>query len=82
MKINWKVRIRNGVFLASSAALLVSFLYDVLALLGIVPGVEEQTVLALCETVLKILAMAGIITDPTTKGLSDSDRAMTYKHPN
>lgn len=81
MKINWKVRLRNGVFLASCMALLVSFCYDALTLLGIVPAVEEQALLALCDTVLKILAMAGIITDPTTKGLSDSQRAMTYDKP-
>jgi len=29
--------------------------------------------------VLKVLAMAGVITDPTTKGLQDSSRAMGYR---
>jgi phi LC3 family holin len=50
-------------------------------MLGIMPSVEESTVLALAETVLKILAMLGILADPTTAGISDSAQAMTYLKP-
>ena len=81
MKINWNVRLRSGGFLASAAALLISFGYDLLALLGVIPAVEEQALLTLCDAVLKVLAMAGVITDPTTRGISDSDQAMTYHSP-
>jgi len=79
MNINWKVRMKNGVFLASLLALVVSFGYDLVSVLGLVPAVEEQAALALCDMVLKVLAMAGVITDPTTKGLQDSSRAMGYR---
>ena len=81
MNINWKVRFKNKVFWAAALALIISFVYDGLALLGIMPGVEESTVLALADTVLKILAMLGILVDPTTAGISDSAQAMTYQKP-
>ena len=81
MNINWKVRFKNKVFWAAALSLIISFVYDILALLGIMPGVEESTVLALAETVLKILAMLGILVDPTTAGISDSEQAMTYLKP-
>lgn len=81
MNINWKVRFKNKVFWTSTMALIISFVYDILAMLGIMPSVEESTVLALAETVLKILAMLGILADPTTAGISDSAQAMTYLKP-
>ena len=40
MKINWTVRFKNKTFLAALLALVVSFVYDMLALFGIVPGVD------------------------------------------
>lgn len=81
MNINWKVRFQNPVFLASMIALIVGFVYDALALLGIVPAVDESAVLALADTGLKILAALGILVDPTTKGVGDSAQAMTYTKP-
>ena len=81
MSINWKVRLQNKVFVASMLALVISFVYDVLAILGIAPGVDENTVMALVDTVLKVLAAVGILADPTTEGISDSTQAMTYLKP-
>ena len=46
MKINWKVRIRNKTWLAAFIALVVSFVYDLLAAFGIVPSVGEDWVMS------------------------------------
>lgn len=81
MNINWKVRFKNKVFLASLLALVISFIYDAMALLGYVPSVDESSIMALVDTVLKVLAAVGILVDPTTAGLSDSVQAMTYDKP-
>lgn len=81
MNINWKVRFKNKVFLASLLALVISFVYDAMALLGYVPSVDESSIMALVDTVLKVLAAVGILVDPTTAGLSDSAQAMTYDKP-
>lgn len=81
MNINWKVRFKNKVFLASLMALVISFVYDVMAIMGYVPSVDESAVMALADTVLKVLAAVGILVDPTTAGLNDSAQAMLYDEP-
>lgn len=81
MKINWKVRLRNKTWLAALMALVVSFVYDLLAMLEIVPAVSEDWLMSLIQTVLTVLAMVGIVIDPTTQGVADSDRAMLYDEP-
>ena len=81
MKINWTVRFKNKTFLAALLALVVSFVYDMLALFGVVPGVDESVVMTLCNTVLTLLVGVGVLADPTTKGLADSDMAMKYQEP-
>ena len=81
MKINWKVRIRNKTWLAALLALIVSFVYDLLAMWDIVPAVSEDWLMSLVQTVLTVLAMLGVVIDPTTQGVADSDRAMLYDEP-
>ena len=81
MSINWKVRFQNKVWVSALVALLVTFVYDGLALLGIAPTVDQNAVLALAETLLKVLVALGILVDPTTAGVSDSAQAMTYQKP-
>lgn len=81
MKINWKVRFKNKVFLSSLFALVVSFVFELLALFEVFPAISESMVMQLCNIVLMILAGMGIISDPTTAGVSDSERALTYTEP-
>jgi phi LC3 family holin len=81
MKINWTVRLKNKVFLASALALIVSFVYDWLALLGYVPALTESVVMSVIDGILTALVAIGVIVDPTTAGTSDSVRALTYDKP-
>lgn len=81
MKINWKVRFKQKVFLTSFISLIVSFVYSVLALFDVFPAVTKNSVLEVVNQVLKILGLLGIIVDPTTAGISDSERAMSYEEP-
>ena len=81
MKINWKVRFKNKVFLSSLFALVVSFVFDLLAMFDVFPAVSESMVMQLCNIVLLILVGTGVVTDPTTSGVGDSQRALTYNHP-
>ena len=78
MKINWKVRLRNKTWLASVLALAVSFVYDLLAMLDVIPPLSEDWLLSLVQTLLTLLTALGVVIDPTTDGAADSDRAMTY----
>ena len=81
MKINWKVRLRNKTWLASVIAMVITFVYDLLAMLEVVPAVTEDWLLSVVQTVLTLLTALGVIIDPTTQGMTDSDRAMLYDEP-
>ena len=80
-KINWKVRFKNKIWLGSFCSLIVGFVYSMLALFDIFPEVTQSLVLQLLNQVLTFLGLIGVIVDPTTAGLSDSDRAMGYQEP-
>lgn len=78
MKINWKVRLRNRVWLTTLLATLVAFLFDVLAMLDVAPALTEDTVMQAITALLTLLSALGVIVDPTTPGAGDSARAMEY----
>ena len=81
MKINWKVRLKQPAFWIATIPVVISFVYSVLALLGVVPSITEESVQNLFIMAVSLLAQLGIVVDPTTKGVSDSDRAMKYDKP-
>ena len=81
MKLNWKVRFKNKVWLGSFLSLLIGFVYSLLALFDVFPQVTESLVLQLLNQLLTFLGLIGVIVDPTTAGLEDSDRAMGYEEP-
>ena len=81
MKINWKIRLKNRTWLAAALALLVTFVFDVLALFEIAPAITQDNVMQLITIVLTVLSGLGVIIDPTTQGMADSERAMNYTAP-
>ena len=81
MNINWKVRFQNKVWLTGFVAAIVSFAYNMLEMFEIVPAVSEGMVLQAAQAVLLILTSIGVLVDPTTKGINDSERALSYKEP-
>ena len=81
MKLNWKVRFKNKVWLGSFLSLIVGFVYSMLALFDVFPEVTQSLVLQLMNQVLTFLGLIGVIVDPTTAGIGDSERAMSYAEP-
>lgn len=81
MKINWAVRLKNKVWLASVLALIVAFVFDILAMLDVAPAVTQDSVMQSVNALLTLLSALGVIIDPTTQGVQDSERAMTYTAP-
>lgn len=81
MDINWRVRFKNKTWLAAALAILVSFVFDILALFEIAPAITQDNVMQLISIVLTILGGMGVIVDPTTPGMADSQRAMLYVVP-
>ena len=83
MDINWKVRIKNKVFWLALIPAVLLLVQTVCALFGVSTEVQtlEARLLDLVNAVFAVLAILGIITDPTTDGLSDSKRALSYQSP-
>lgn len=86
--INWKVRLRNPLFWAQIA---VAIILPILAHLGLswedmttwtaLGGVLLEAVKNPVVLVAVVVSVFNAVTDPTTRGIGDSDRAMTYKDP-
>ena len=80
-RINWQVRLKNRVWLGSFLSLIIGFIYSLLELFDVFPTVTQNHVVQLVNQVLTFLGLIGVIVDPTTAGLGDSDRAMGYEEP-
>ena len=78
MQINWKVRLRNRVWLTTLLATIVAFIFDLLALLDVAPAITQDTVLQAISALLTLLTALAEVVDPTPPGAQDSDRAMEY----
>lgn len=81
--INWTVRFKNKAFW-------VAFIPAVLLLIQVVAAVFGYTLdlgdlgnrlLAVVNALFAVLALLGVVTDPTTAGMGDSARALTYDKP-
>ena len=81
MKINWKVRFKNKIWLGSFLSLIISFAYSMLGLFDIFPDVTRNNVIEILNQILTFLGLIGVLVDPTTAGLGDSERAMGYEEP-
>lgn len=81
MKINWKVRLKNPVFWLTVIPAGIALVYTVLGLFGVVPTISEDVLVNAVTAIISALTTVGVLIDPTTKGVSDSDRALTYEEP-
>ena len=81
MKINWRVRFKNKIWLGSFLSLIVSFVYSMLSMFDVFPDITKSSILELLNQVLTFLGLIGVLVDPTTVGLGDSERALGYDEP-
>lgn len=79
MKINWKIRLKNKTFIVSFVTVVLSFIYQILGLFDVVPKFSQSDVVNYVSMIVNLLVGLGVLVDPTTKGVNDSDRAMNYK---
>ena len=79
--INWKVRFRNKTWLTMFISLVVGFVFNILRAFDVVPVVTESLVMNIAGQVLTFLGLIGVIVDPTTAGVGDSERALGYEEP-
>lgn len=88
MKINWKVRFRNPHFIAQ---IVLAVLLPILAYMGLT--LQDLSTWGELANVLinaianpyvfgiVVVSVYNAVSDPTTKGISDSKQALTYEKP-
>lgn len=79
--INWKLRFKNKTTLVAMAGAVATFIYQMLALLGVTPKISQDMLVQLISLLINVLVALGIVVDPTTSGISDSEQALAYKEP-
>ena len=81
--INWIVRIKNKNFWLTIIPAVLLLVQVVAAVFGftIDLGDLRNKLLEVVNALFAVLAILGIITDPTTTGIKDSAQAMTYTEP-
>lgn len=81
--INWRVRFKNKNFW-------LSFIPAILLLVQVTANVFGYNfdfgdlgnkLIAVVNAAFVVLSLLGVVTDPTTAGVSDSERALTYTQP-
>lgn len=82
MKINWKVRFQNKTWLVTFIAAILTLVYQILGMIGISPSISQDALTNILMMVVNLLVMLGVIVDPTTSGVTDSAKALTYDKPN
>lgn len=83
MKINLLVRLKNKTFWLSLIPALLLVVQTVASLFGYNWDfvVLNQQIAAIINAVFAVLSILGIVVDPTTAGIGDSQRALTYTEP-
>ncbi len=81
MKLNLKVRLKNPVFWLTIIPAIITFIYTILGVLGIVPSISQDVIINSITAIISALTTLGVLIDPTTSGMSDSSRALTYTEP-
>ncbi len=83
MMINWTVRIKNKNFWLAAIPALLLLVQTVAALFGFSLDLGEigDKLLAVVNAVFALLAILGVVNDPTTAGIADSKQARTYIYP-
>ena len=81
MKINFKVRAKNPVFWLTVIPAVVTLVYTILGAFDVVPSLSQDVVVNIVTTLISALTTVGVLVDPTTKGVGDSERALEYDKP-
>lgn len=80
-KINWKLRFQNKVTLTALVLGIIAIIYQIINMFGGIPAFEYQQVVDVATMIIDVLVLAGVVVDPTTAGVQDSERAMSYMKP-
>ena len=83
MKINWTVRLKSKNFWLAIIPAVLLLIQVVAAVFGFGLDLGDlgNKLLAVVNAAFAVLAILGIVVDPTTEGVGDSTQALTYTEP-
>ena len=83
MNINWLVTLKNKNFWLALVPAVLLLIQVVAAVFGFELDLGDlgNRILDVVNALFAVLAILGIVTDPTTAGISDSKQALTYTEP-
>ena len=83
MKINWTVRLKNKTFWLALVPAVLLLIQVVAAVFGIDLKLDAlgDKLIDVVNALFAVLTILGVVTDPTTAGVSDSKQAMEYEKP-
>ena len=83
MKINWTVRFKNKLFWLAFIPAALMLIKSVTNVFGITLELNalESNLIEVVEAVFMVLGIIGVVADPTTAGIGDSENALTYDTP-
>lgn len=81
--INWTVRLKNKSFWLALIPAVLLLIQVVAAVFGFELDLGDlgNRILDVVNALFAVLAILGIVTDPTTAGVGDSQQALTYDKP-
>lgn len=79
--INLSVRFKNPTWVLSFATSVISFVYVILGMFEVVPPISQDMIIQVISAVVAFLTGIGVMIDPTTKGVKDSEQALSYTEP-
>ena len=79
-KINWTVRVKNKAFWVALIPAVLLLVQVVAAVFGFTIDLGDlgNKLLAVINALFAVLAILGVVTDPTTSGIADSEQALEY----
>lgn len=83
MGINFKARVKNKAFWISFIPAVILLIQVVASVFGFTIDLGDlgQKLLAVVNALFAVLALLGVVVDPTTDGITDSKQALTYDFP-
>jgi len=81
--INWKVRFKNKNFWLAIIPAIILLVQAVTNVFGVTVNLDETGIklIEVVNALFIVLAILGIVEDPTTEGIGDSNRALKYDEP-
>ena len=81
--INWKVRIKNDKFWIALIPAVLLLIQAVAAVFGFNIDLSElgDKLLDVVNALFAVLVIMGVVVDPPTEGIGDSERALNYDRP-